>query len=76
MMIQFSYTDVIEALELYLSQQLGAKADCYEMVDISFEHSFFYKPDENGPTEIKTELLEFDELDCFTVLIEEVSNED
>ncbi len=70
MMIQFGYTDVMEALELYLSKQLGAKADCYEMVDISFEHSF-YTSDENGSTEMKTELLEFGELDCFTVFIQE-----
>ena len=76
MMIQFGYTDVMEAFELYLSKQLGAKADCYEMSDVCFEHSFFHTSDENGSTEMKTELLEFGELDCFTINIEEVNNED
>tara|TARA_R100001163_G_scaffold58804_1_gene47237 strand:- start:528 stop:755 length:228 start_codon:yes stop_codon:yes gene_type:complete len=75
MMIQFGYTDVMEALELYLSKQLGAKANCYEMSDVSFEHSFFTS-DENGSTDMQTELLEFGELDCFTINIEEVNNED
>jgi hypothetical protein len=76
MLIHMHRYQVVEAIELYLSKNLGAKPDFFSVVDVDFQHVELAVDEETGKKTPYRKLFEFDDLCSLVAGIEELPQGD
>ena len=76
MFIHMHRYEVVEAIELYLSKNLGANRELFNVTDVDFEHVKLTIDEATGKTNTSDrQLYELDDLSSLVLNIEELPRE-